>query len=307
MMTGCSLAAIILTKNEELRLPACLESLAGIASEVFVIDSLSTDRTVAVAQRYGARVLVRPFVNQANQFNWALANIQTKADWILRIDADERLSPELRQELAERLSGLEPRVAGLTLPRRINFLGRTLRHGDSYPVWLLRVWRNGLGSCEDTWMDEHILLARGEVLKLHGDLIHEIPNSLSEWTQKHDGYAARECKDLISEGAGPQPKLSRKPNKRLYLRLPPFYRALVYWLYRYFLRLGFLDGKEGMIYHFLQGFWYRFLVDAKLFEFQKGGRHKIAPAAVETADAPQGSIPVRRASGDHAAVEPPVR
>jgi glycosyltransferase involved in cell wall biosynthesis len=286
-MIGGSLAAIILTKNEELRLPACLESLAGIASEVFVIDSLSTDRTVEIAQRFGARVFVHPFVNQADQFNWALANVETNADWILRIDADERLSQELRLELAERLPGLDPRVSGLLLPLRINFLGRTMRHGDSYPVWLLRVWRRGLGKYQDAWMDERILLAPGEVLKLRGDLIHEIPNSLSEWTQKHDAYAARECKDIISEGAGPQPQLSRKLNKRLYLRLPPFYRAFFYWLYRYFLRLGFLDGKEGMIYHFLQGFWYRFLVDAKLFEFQKAGRHKVAPAAVETTDAPQ--------------------
>lgn len=289
-MSGCGLAAIILTKNEELRLPACLESLAGLASEVFVIDSLSTDRTVEIAQRFGARVFVHPFVNQADQFNWALAHVETNADWILRMDADERLSQELRLELAERLPALEPRVAGLLLPLRINFLGRTMRHGDSYPVWLLRVWRRGLGKYQDAWMDERILLAPGEVLKLHGDLIHEIPTSLSEWTQKHDAYAARECKDLISAGAGPPPQLSRKLNKRLYLRLPPFYRAFVYWLYRYFLRLGFLDGKEGMIYHFLQGFWYRFLVDAKLFEFQKGGRHKIAPAAVETADAPQGCV-----------------
>lgn len=268
-MTACDLAAIILTKNEELRLPACLESLAGVASEVFVIDSLSTDRTVEIAQRYGARVLAHPFVNQADQFNWALANVETKAGWILRMDADERLSPELRRELAERLPGLDPRVAGLMLPLRIDFLGRTMRHGDSYPVWLLRVWRNGLGKYEEAWMDEHIVLTRGEVLNLHGDLIHEIPNSLSEWTLKHDGYAARECKDLIAEAAAPQPHLTRKLNKRLYLRLPPFYRAFIYWLYRYFFRLGFLDGKEGMIYHFLQGFWYRFLIDAKLYEMRK--------------------------------------
>jgi glycosyltransferase involved in cell wall biosynthesis len=302
-MSGRGLAAIILTKNEELRLPTCLESLAGIVSEVFVIDSLSTDRTVEIARRYGARVLLHPFVNQANQFNWALANLDTNAGWILRIDADERLSQELRRELAERLPGLEPEVAGLLLPLRINFLGRTMRHGDSYPVWLLRVWRTGLGRYEDAWMDERIVLARGEVLKFHGDLIHEIPNTLSEWTLKHDGYAARECRDIISEGAGPRPQLSRKLNKRLYLRLPRFHRAFFYWFYRYFFRLGFLDGKEGMIYHFLQGFWYRFLVDAKLFEFQKGGDRKVEAPAVETADAQlrnvEGSVPFRRTGGSH--------
>jgi len=274
-MTACDLAAIILTKNEELRLPACLESLAGVASEVFVIDSLSTDRTVEIARRHGARVLAHPFVNQADQFNWALANVETKAGWILRMDADERLSPELRRELAERLPGLEPRVAGLMLPLRIDFLGRTMRHGDSYPVWLLRVWRNGLGNYEEAWMDEHIVLSQGQAVKLRGDLVHEIPKSLSDWTSKHDGYAARECKQILSPASdeplptSPQASRKRVLKKGLYLRLPAFYRAFFYWFYRYFLRLGFLDGKEGLIYHFLQAFWYRFLVDAKLYEFEK--------------------------------------
>jgi glycosyltransferase involved in cell wall biosynthesis len=275
MMSGCGLAAIVLTRNEELDLPACLQSLAGVVSEVFVIDSFSTDRTVEISERYGARVLAHPFVNQATQLNWALAEIETSAPWILRIDADERLSEELRRELLARLPRLNNEVAGLLVPRRIQFMGRTIRHGDSYPVWLLRVWRSGLGRCEDTWMDEHMELSKGEVVKLDGDLIHEIPKTLSEWTRKHDGYAARECKDIISEEAedspkgGPQPGAKRKLNKRLYLRLPLFYRAFVYWFYRYFLRLGFLDGKEGLIYHFLQAFWYRFLVDAKLLELEK--------------------------------------
>jgi glycosyltransferase involved in cell wall biosynthesis len=275
-MSQPSVAAIILTKNEELRLPACLESLAGVVSEVFVVDSGSTDRTLEIARDYRAHVLTHSFINYATQFNWALSNIDTRADWMLRIDADERLSEELRRDMAKRLPSLGNEVTGLLVPRRVHFLGRSLRHGDSYPVWLLRLWRKGLGRVEETWMDEHVVLSEGQVLKLRGDLIHEIPISLSEWTRKHDWYAMRECKNILAaagEGeaclASGQARLKRMLKTRLYLRLPLFYRAFLYWFYRYFLRLGFLDGKEGLIYHFLQAFWYRFLVDAKLYELRK--------------------------------------
>jgi glycosyltransferase involved in cell wall biosynthesis len=270
------IAAIVLSKNEEAHLPACLESLEGVAGEVFVVDSGSTDRTLEMAQRYGAQVLTHPFTNQAVQLNWALGNINSSADWILRIDADERLSEELRRDIAERLPCVGNEVTGLLVPRRVHFLGRWIRHGDSYPVWLLRLWRKGSGRVEETWMDEHVVLSEGRVLRLDGDLIHEIPKSLSEWTRKHDWYAMRECKDILAaarEGdarlAGGQARLKRVLRTRLYLRLPLFYRAFLYWFYRYFLRLGFLDGKEGLIYHFLQAFWYRFLVDAKLYELRK--------------------------------------
>jgi glycosyltransferase involved in cell wall biosynthesis len=276
MMNVPSVAAIILTKNEEEDLPACLESLAGVVSEVFVVDSGSTDRTLEIAERYRVRVLTHSFLNHAAQLNWALSSVNTTADWLLRIDADERLSEELRRELQERLPCLGSEVTGLLVPLQIHFLGRYIRHGDSYPVWLLRLWRRGIGRCEDIWMDERIVLSEGQVLKLHGDLIHEIPKSLSEWTRKHDWYAGRECRDILTAATrddrpptGQQARLKRLLKRHLYLRLPAFHRAFLYWFYRYFLRLGFLDGKEGLIYHFLQAFWYRFLVDAKLYELQK--------------------------------------
>jgi len=160
------------------------------------------------------------------------------------------------------------------VPLRIHFLGKAIYHGGSYPVWLLRLWRTGVGECEDIWMDEHMVLSSGEMMKLQGDLIHEIPKDLSEWTRKHDWYAARECKDILADrdaypSSGPQAKAKSKLKRHLFYRLPLFYRAFLYWFYRYFLRLGFLDGREGLIYHFLQAFWYRFLVDAKLYELQK--------------------------------------
>jgi len=114
---------------------------------------------------------------------------------------------------------------------------------------------------------------------VQGDLIHEIPKSLSEWTRKHDWYADRECRDILAHSVNAtrlhgQARLKRILKQQVYLRLPLFYRAFFYWFYRYFLRLGFLDGKEGLIYHFLQAFWYRFLVDAKLYELQRVGAYR---------------------------------
>ena len=274
-----TIAAIILTKNEEKDLPACLESLRGVADETYVIDSGSTDRTIQIARTFGATVLEHEFVNHAAQLNWALGVIETRAEWLFRIDADERVSERLAESLRRRLPRFGPEVSGVEVACRIRFLGRQLRWGDTYPVWLLRLWRRGKGRCEDTWMDEHMLLDGGKTVRVQGDLIHEIPKSLSEWTRKHDWYADRECRDILAHSVNAtrlhgQARLKRILKQQVYLRLPLFYRAFFYWFYRYFLRLGFLDGKEGLIYHFLQAFWYRFLVDAKLYELQRVGAYR---------------------------------
>jgi glycosyltransferase involved in cell wall biosynthesis len=264
------IAAIVLTMNEERDLPDCLMSLEGVATELFVVDSGSTDRTHEIARSFGATVLMHPFEDYSKQFNWALDSISTDAEWIFRIDADERVHPDLARELRQTLPGLPADVTGLVVPLRIRFMGRDLRFGDMYPVWLLRLWRNGKARCEDRRMDERVVLNAGRSIEVRGDLLHIIPKSLTEWTAKHNGYASRECEDILSppehallEGvAGTR----RRMKQSVYLRAPLFYRAFAYWLYRYVFKLGFLDGREGLIYHFLHGFWYRFLVDAKLFE-----------------------------------------
>lgn len=281
-MSASTLAAIILTKNEERDLPACLRSLEGVTTEVYVVDSGSTDNTVDIARRFGARVLCNPFTNYSSQFNWALDNCGSQADWVLRIDADERLSDGLRTALDGTLQSAGADISGICVPLRIRFLGRELRFGATYPIWLLRVFRRGNGRCESTWMDEHVALRTGDMVRVQGDLIHDIPKDLTSWTAKHNWYASRECQDVTAQQAAltlqGQARRKRWLKQNVYLQLPLFYRALAYWFYRYFIRLGFLDGTEGLVYHFLQGFWYRFLVDAKLYE----GSRTQAPAA--TAD-----------------------
>ena len=264
-------AAIVLTWNEERDLPACLESIRGVASEIYVVDSGSTDATRNIAYEAGATVLSHPFTTHAEQFNWALDSIQTNAEWIIRIDADERFTPELANRLPRLASTLPKEVAGIVLSRRILFMGKNIRFGDTYPVWILRVWRNGAGRSTERSMDEYIELLHGRSVRCKGDLLHSIPKNLTDWVTKHNDYASRECVDILGEIAnnsvdGNSSALRKAIKQSFYLRLPPFFRALAYWFYRYFLKLGFLDGRAGLIYHFIQGLWYRFLVDAKLYE-----------------------------------------
>jgi glycosyltransferase involved in cell wall biosynthesis len=269
-----SLAAIILTKNEEQDLPDCLASLRSLADEVYVIDSGSTDATVAIAEAAGAVVLQHPFENYARQMNWAIENVPTKAEWLMRIDADEQPCTEMRQSLRMVVESPAGDVAGVLLARRTEFLGKKLRFGGTFPIWLLRVWPRGKGRCEDRWMDEHIVVEEGRVVRAHGELLHVIPKSLAEWSRKHVWYAEREYLDTVGAATGVvlqgQAGLVRKAKSGVYYRLPTMVRVLGFWMYRYVLQLGFLDGKLGFLYHFLQCGWYRMLVDGLIIEKRRG-------------------------------------
>lgn len=273
------LSAIILTKNEVANLPNCLASLQPLNAEIFIVDSGSTDGTVEIAQQFGCQVFQHPFENQAKQLNWALENLPITTPWLMRLDADERLTPELAEELKRILPATTKDISGYQVKRRVFFMGRWIRHGGYYPTWLLRVWRTGLGTCEQRWMDEHIVLSAGKIADLHYDIIDENHKGLSFWVEKHNSYADREVKDilgmaieadpLLHQGQKSQASQRRWVKQNLYARSPLFLRAFIYFLMRYTIGLGFLDGKEGLIFHFLQGFWYRFLVDAKIYEISQ--------------------------------------
>ncbi|RFF29582.1 glycosyltransferase family 2 protein [Wenzhouxiangella sediminis] len=276
-----NLTAIILTLNEEQHLPRCLESLRDVTDSVLVADSFSSDRTVAIAEAQGARVVQHPFVNHAQQFNWALAQLDPCTDWVLRIDADEYLTPELAVEIRERLEGLRSEIDGVLLERRMTFQGRMIRFGGVFPVQVLRLFRYGRGECENRWMDEHIRVS-GETIRFVSELIDDNLNSLTWWIDKHNRYANREAVEMLNleygfmpSGSatnlrsGTQAGLKRWLKERVYANLPGGARATFYFLYRYILRAGFLDGRAGFAFHFLQGFWYRYLVDAKVAEVRR--------------------------------------
>ena len=270
------ISVIILTHNEELNIGNCLKSVADWANEIIIVDSFSNDKTLEIVKKYTNKIAQRKFINQAEQFNWALDNLEIKNDWILRLDADEYLTEELKREIAEVLPGTSSETAGFYIKRRVYFLGRFIKYGGYYPTWLLRLFKKGKARSEERKMDEHLVLLEGKAERLKNDFIDDNKKNLSWWIQKHNNYASREAEELSRKTeelrkheneSGKWPIAGKRWLKdNFYYRLPLFCRACLYFGYRYFIRLGFLDGKEGLIFHFLQGFWYRFLVDAKIYE-----------------------------------------
>lgn len=279
----CSVTVLVLTYNEEKHIARAIESVRSFAGRVIVIDSFSTDRTVDIASSLGAVVVQKTWENNhARQVNWALDNAPISGDWIFRLDADEYVTPELAREINERLSLLSAKQSGIYVKRRIHFFGRWIRHGSVYPLWVLRLWRVGQGRCESRWMDEHVQLLSGTGVRFDHDIVDDNLNDLTWWTDKHNRYAVREAAELLNmkyrfmaaDGqekleAHEQSAIKRWIKERVYSRLPLFVRPFIYFVYRYFLRLGFLDGKPGLLWHTLQGFWYRFLVDAKVYEAER--------------------------------------
>jgi glycosyltransferase involved in cell wall biosynthesis len=270
-------AAIVLTYNEELHIERCLESLESVADVIFVVDSFSTDRTVELAEASGAKVLQHPFNNHAAQFNWGVDQLPEDTDWVVRLDADEYLGQQLREELKTGLAGINKKVAGVIINRNIVFSGKKIRYGGVLPVRVLRVFRYGRGRCENRLMDEYIVVD-GETVDFDGEIIDNNLNSLTWWTAKHNSYASLEAVEqlnlkfgfmdgVVSTGAINMEIGGRRWFKeKVYSRLPAGSRAFAYFVYRYIIRFGFLDGRAGAEFHFLQGFWYRYLVDAKVHE-----------------------------------------
>ena len=289
------LTVVILTKNEEQNLKKCVESFHGIAKRFVIVDSFSTDSTEVICRQLDKSLrqsgssldfYQHEWADYATQLNWGLTQTGINTAWSMRMDADEELTEELAQEIEEKLGGLKLPVNGVIVRRRLIFMGRWIRPGGRYPELLLRIFRTGKAMCEQKIMDEHMILTEGVTVTFQNDLIDNNQKELSWWTEKHNWYSNREVLDyqrtisgdmlqnkLLEQGVSSgQAKRKRVIKNKGYYRLPKFYRAHLYFLYRYYLRLGFLDGPEGKIFHFLQAYWYRFLVDAKMYQCEKDGR-----------------------------------
>lgn len=282
-----SIDIIILTHNEAIHIERAIRSASGIANDIFVVDSFSSDKTAEIATIQGAKVLKNKFVNYAKQFQWALDNAPITADWVMRLDADEIIEPDLLVEIANKLPKLPADVVGVNLKRKHIFLDRWVRHGGRYPLVLLRIWRRGLGRIEDRWMDEHMVVRGGRTVTFEGGFADHNLNDLGFFTDKHNKYATREAIDVLNQrlrlfprdealnstSASFQASFKRWAKERVYNRLPFTLSATLYFLWRYIFQLGFLDGRSGFVYHFLQGYWYRFLVGAKLMELERSIAH----------------------------------
>lgn len=276
-----NLSVIILTYNEEKNLDDCLKSVNRWAKDIFIVDSFSTDKTQKIARNYTDKIYQHPFENQSRQLNWALENLPIETEWVMRLDADEKVTDQLKDELTLKLSAFDNDITGLYVNRKVFFMGRWIKHGGFYPTWLLRIWRKGKAYCEDRWLNEHIKLTEGKVTFLQNHIIDENKKNLHWWIGKHNNYSTRYTVDLLNAKHNFQtnlikPKLFGTQEQRkvwlkekVYVNSPLFVRPFLYFAYRYFLKFGFLDGIEGLIWHFLQGLWYMFLVDAKIYEIHK--------------------------------------
>jgi glycosyltransferase involved in cell wall biosynthesis len=267
------ISVVVLTFNEARNLDACLASVSGWTQEILVVDSGSTDATLAIAQRYGAKVVTHAFESHARQWQWAFATVEIAAPWVLAIDADQRVSDELRTSMTATLGGAAADTQGFYIARRQIFRGRWIRHGGYYPKFLLKVFRRGAAKVDERDLVDHHFLVDGLIGTLSGDLIEDNRNEadIFEWVRKHNGYARLQAREELRQLEGSRE--GRRGRffghhdervlwlKQVWLRLPLYVRPCLYFFYRYVLRLGVLDGKQGFIFHFMQALWYRLLVD----------------------------------------------
>ncbi|WP_408070388.1 glycosyltransferase family 2 protein [Butyrivibrio sp. JL13D10] len=281
------LTVLILTKNEELNIEKCIRSCSNVAKRLVIVDSFSDDNTEKICKRLAEEFREKnitidfyehEWTDYSTQFNWGLNNTLISTKWVFRIDADEYLTPELISEINTRLKKIKSNVYGVEIKRRIIFMGRWIRFGGMYPRFFLRIFRYGYGECEKRKMDEHIVVKGNAIIRFKNDLVDENKKDLTWWINKHNGYSIREKADYLEYktrrkaktnevvNMSFQAKMIRLLKEGCYYRLPLLMRAKMYYLIRYYFMLGFLDGTQGKIYHFLQAYWYRFIVDAKVFE-----------------------------------------
>lgn len=270
---------IILTFNCADTLPATLAQARRVSDEIFIVDSYSKDETLKIAEEAGARIYQHAFENYGAQRNWAIDSLPIPGSWQLHLDADEWMN----DELVEAILALpeNPPQSGFFLARYLRFLGRVLRHGSLSPTWHMRLFRTGVGRCEDRKYDQHFYIKEGSTAQLGGHMVDDIRMSLSDWTVRHnrwsDGEVAETLSSKSAEEVRVQGNLSGNPVERKrywrekYGHLPLFVRPFALFFYQYFVRLGLLDGTEGFVFWVLQSFWFRFLIDAKLYEAKQAG------------------------------------
>jgi glycosyltransferase involved in cell wall biosynthesis len=266
---------IILTKNEELNLPDCLTSVEKFAKSIYVIDSGSTDNTEQIAKQFGAIYIYHKFDTYARQFNWALENLDIKTKWVFRLDADERLTTPLCNELKELMhQHAEDDINGVSMEASLFFMGREIKHGGPQKRKLM-LFKTGTARIEDRKMDEHTILNCGHAVTCKEKFLHFDYKDMSFWIDKLNWYATREMQDYFDFINGKKADINandkeigftRNMKFGVYYKFPKFIRCWLIFIYTYIFQLGFLDGKEGFIYHWTYHHFYRTLVDCKILE-----------------------------------------
>ena len=271
------ITAVILTLNEELNIRDCIHSVKQLTDKIILIDSGSNDKTISIAQELGVSVVFHKFISHSKQFNWALNNIDIDTEWVIRVDADERITDELAKEIKVRLiEDKNTNISGYVVKFKTMFMGKPLRWGGVYPFRKLILFKFQYGEYEDKNMDEHIILEKGISKELKEDALHYDYKDIDSLVRKHNWYATKEANDYIEsydlvKSISNKKILKKRKGKQIYYKFPLFFRCFVLFVINYFLKLGFLDGMRGLVYHSITVFFYRFIVDSKIYEYKQTG------------------------------------
>ena len=274
---------IILTFNEEQHLPRLLRSIQDLEAPVFILDSGSTDHTIEIGQQFGATFLFNAFENHPKQWDFALKNFPVKTPWVICLDADQEVTPELKARLQNFKDEEYQNINGIYFNRKNFFKGKWIKHGGYYPFYLLKMFRFGIGFSDTNEAMDHRFNAPGGSMVWKDGIIKEEnlkENQIRFWIEKHNRYsdllALEEVERMQNaRGQTEQPRFWGTPNqrkawfKRQWWRLPRYVRPGLYFTQRMILQLGILDGRTGVIFHFLQAFWFRLVVDIKIDELLK--------------------------------------
>ncbi|TZF86219.1 glycosyltransferase family 2 protein (plasmid) [Pedobacter sp. BS3] len=279
---------IILAYNEEIHLPRLFKSIKGLNADIFVLDSGSTDATPAICEQYGAKIAVHPFENHPKQWDVALKTFPVSTPWVIGLDADQVVTPELYQQLSTFGDAQYQGVNGIYFNRKNFFKGSWIKYGGYYPKYLLKMFRYGIGYSDlNENMDHRFVVPGNSIIWKQGHILEENlkENEISFWINKHNRYSDLVAHEEIERlqklrTQTIRPRLMGSPDERIawlkqiWWRLPRFIRPFLYFTYRMVFQLGILDGKNGILFHFLQGFWFRLIVDVKIEELLQESKVK---------------------------------
>ena len=269
-------SVVVISQNEESNIRHCIEAAVRVSDDVWLVDSFSTDKTQEIADKLGANVVEHEFESWGAQRNYALDNLRLKHEFILFLDADEQIDAAFADELVEKIKSSQ--YAAFNVNFDIVFLGKVLKHSHENPP-VLRVIRSNAGR----WVSEgarEYCIVKGPIGRIKARIRHEDRKGMFFWLVKHIRNADREARAIL--GKNKQLKLADVPQnahferpfrvflRRIYNWLPKTIKPFLIFIYRYFVRLGFLDGYPGLVFCLLQAFWYNLIIDARIFEIPLG-------------------------------------
>ncbi len=268
------LTIIVPTRNEALNIRQCLEGLKSLKIPIVVFDSFSEDETLKIVSDFDIPIIQGEWRSFSEKINAASSHPIITSDWVMRVDADESLDALLKSNLRNNIENSPVSVSAFTIDRRFVFMGKWLKYGGMSPSWQIRIWKKGCAVMEERELDEHMIVD-GEIYRMPGAIYDDDQKGLSVWIQKHNHYSDNEVEQIHQNSENtelPQENtamIKRFLKEKVYYRAPLFARPFLLWFVKYVFLLGFLDGRSGFIFHILHSFWYRFLIDAKLYERRK--------------------------------------